>query len=114
MGTSHMLSKDEAKFVFEKGCEQLIVGSGQIGNVRLSPEAESYFARKDCKVLLQRTPEARSRCLTGHVQHNMGDSAMSWESNKLATTSVRCRVRRWTQVACAEMARVADSGQRRH
>jgi hypothetical protein len=57
-GTSHMLSKDEAKFVFEKGCEQLIVGSGQIGNVRLSPEAETYFARKDCKVLLQRTPEA--------------------------------------------------------
>jgi hypothetical protein len=37
-GTSHTLSKDEAKFVFEKGCEQLIVGSGQIGNVRLSPE----------------------------------------------------------------------------
>ena len=24
-GTSHILSKDEAKFVFEKGCEQLIV-----------------------------------------------------------------------------------------
>jgi hypothetical protein len=44
-----MLSKDEAKFVFEKGYEQLIVGSGQIGNVRLSPEAESYFPRKDCK-----------------------------------------------------------------
>jgi hypothetical protein len=39
-GTSHTLSKDEAKFVFEKGCEQLIVGSGQICNVRLSPEAE--------------------------------------------------------------------------
>jgi len=41
-GTSHVLSKDEAKFVFEKGCEQLIVGSGQIGNVRLSPEAEPF------------------------------------------------------------------------
>jgi hypothetical protein len=27
-GTSHILSKDEARFVFEKGCEQLIVGSG--------------------------------------------------------------------------------------
>ena len=40
-GTSHILSKDEAKFVFEKGCEQLIVGSGQIGNVRLSSEAEA-------------------------------------------------------------------------
>ena len=41
-GASHILSKDEAKFVFEKGCEQLIVGSGQIGNVRLSPEAEPF------------------------------------------------------------------------
>ena len=57
-GTSHILSRDEAKFVFEKGCEQLIVGSGQIGNVRLSPEAETYFAKKNCKVLLQPTPEA--------------------------------------------------------
>jgi hypothetical protein len=37
-GTSHVLSKDEAKFVFENGCEQLILGSGQMGNVHLSPE----------------------------------------------------------------------------
>jgi len=43
-GTSHVLSKDEAKFVFERGCEQLILGSGQMGNVHLSPEAEAYFA----------------------------------------------------------------------
>ena len=45
-GTSHALSKDEAKFVFEDGCEQLILGSGQMGNVHLSPEAEAYFAKK--------------------------------------------------------------------
>jgi hypothetical protein len=51
-----MLSKDEAKFVFEKGCEQLILGSGQMGNVHLSPEAEAYFTKKGCKVLLQPTP----------------------------------------------------------
>src|SRR5208337_2017832 len=57
-GTSHVISKDEAKFVFEKGCEQLILGSGQMGNVHLSPEAEAYFAEKGCKVLLQPTPEA--------------------------------------------------------
>jgi hypothetical protein len=57
-GTSHVLSKDEAKFVFERGCEQVILGSGQIGNVHLSPEAEAYFAKKGCKVLLQPTPEA--------------------------------------------------------
>jgi len=44
-GTSHVLSKDEAKFVFENGCEQLILGSGQMGNVHLSPEAEAYFAK---------------------------------------------------------------------
>jgi hypothetical protein len=57
-GTSHVISKDEAKFVFEKGCEQLIIGSGQMGNVNLSPEAEAYFAKSGCKVLLQPTPEA--------------------------------------------------------
>jgi hypothetical protein len=32
--TSHVLSKKEAKFVFAKGCELLIVGSGQMGNVK--------------------------------------------------------------------------------
>jgi hypothetical protein len=57
-GTSHVMSKDEAKFVFEKGCAEVIVGSGQMGNVHLSPEAEAYFAKKGCKVLLQPTPEA--------------------------------------------------------
>lgn len=57
-GTSHVLSKDEAKFIFEKGCEQIILGSGQMGNLHLSPEAEAYFAKKRCKVLLQPTPKA--------------------------------------------------------
>jgi hypothetical protein len=70
-GTSHILSKDEAKFVFEKGCEQLIVGSGQIGNVRLSPEAEAYFAKKNCKVLLKPTPR-RSMCSTGQRHGRLG------------------------------------------
>src|SRR6478752_4305628 len=28
-GTSHVLSKDEAKFVFENGCEQLMLGTGR-------------------------------------------------------------------------------------
>ena len=45
-GTSHVLSKDEAKFIYEDGCEQLILGSGQMGNVHLSPEAETFFARR--------------------------------------------------------------------
>jgi len=29
-----------------------------MGNVHLSPEAEAYFAKMGCKVLLQPTPEA--------------------------------------------------------
>jgi hypothetical protein len=57
-GTSHVVSKDEAQFVFEKGSELLVVGSGQQGNVRLSPEAESYLAKKGCKIVIQPTPEA--------------------------------------------------------
>ncbi len=52
-GTSHTLSKEEAKFVFEKGCKQLILGSGQFGNVHLSPEAEAYFEKKHCTVLVK-------------------------------------------------------------
>ena len=57
-GTSHIISRAEAKFVFEDGCDVLIVGAGQEGNVRLSPEASDYFNKKRCKVLLQPTPEA--------------------------------------------------------
>jgi hypothetical protein len=57
-GTSHIVSKDEAKFVFEKGCRQLILGSGQDGNVRLSPEAGAYFAKKNCEVVIKPTPQA--------------------------------------------------------
>lgn len=57
-GTSHVLSKDEAKFLLEKGCEKIIIGSGQFGNVHLSPDAEAYFERHGCKVLLKPTEEA--------------------------------------------------------
>ena len=57
-GTSHILSEDEAKFALEKGCALVVIGSGQDGNVRLSPEAEAYFAKKGCKVAIQPTPKA--------------------------------------------------------
>ena len=57
-GTSHIVSKDEAKLVFEMGCRQLILGSGQEGNVRLSPEADAFFAKKKCEVVIKPTPQA--------------------------------------------------------
>ena len=57
-GTSHIISRAEATFVFEKGCDVIIVGAGHEGNVRLSPEANDYFEKKRCGVILQPTPEA--------------------------------------------------------
>ena len=57
-GTSHIVSLDEAKYVYEKGTERLILGSGQYGNVELSEEAADYFNRKHCQVKLLPTPEA--------------------------------------------------------
>jgi hypothetical protein len=57
-GTSHILSLDEAKFVYEKGTKRLIIGSGQDGNVKLSNEAADYFESKHCQVNLLPTPRA--------------------------------------------------------
>ncbi len=42
----------------EKGCDTLVVGTGQYGNVHLSPEAAEFFTNHDCRVVLQPTPQA--------------------------------------------------------
>jgi hypothetical protein len=39
------------------GIDQLIVGSGQDGNVELSPEASAYLERRNCRVTVLPTPE---------------------------------------------------------
>ena len=57
-GTSHIISLDEAKHVYEEGTERLIIGTGQNGMVELSDEAADYFKRKQCVVELMPTPEA--------------------------------------------------------
>ena len=57
-GTSHILSLDEARHVYEEGTKRLIIGTGQQGNVRLSDEAAEYFKRKQCQVDLLPTPNA--------------------------------------------------------
>ncbi len=57
-GTSHVISLDEARHVYEEGVERLIVGTGQYGLVELSDEAARYFERKQCRVTLLPTPEA--------------------------------------------------------
>src|ERR1700756_2645862 len=57
-GTSHIVSLEEAEFVYEKGSTLLIVGTGQSGNLRLSPEAAAFFAQKGCAVIAEPTPRA--------------------------------------------------------
>ena len=57
-GTSHILSLDEAKYVYRQGIERLLIGTGQYDNVRLSDEASDYFKRKHCQVDLEPTPAA--------------------------------------------------------
>lgn len=57
-GTSHTISKEEARHVYEKGAERLIIGSGQEGMVKLSGEAADFFRDRKCKVSLKPTPEA--------------------------------------------------------
>ena len=58
-GTSHMISRREAKYVrkLAAGTERLIVGTGQHGQVELSPEAAAYLRRKRCRVVLAPTPD---------------------------------------------------------
>lgn len=57
-GTSHTVSLDEAKHIYDKGAGQLIIGTGQYGALKLSDEATAYFNKKNCQVTLQPTPDA--------------------------------------------------------
>lgn len=60
-GTSHIISLDEAKFIYETGADRILVGAGQEGCVELSKEAAGYFERKGCPVELLPTPAAIRR-----------------------------------------------------
>ena len=57
-GTSHLLSLEEAQFIYENNGKLLIIGTGQSGNLKLSPSAEVFFAQHDIKVVTEPTPRA--------------------------------------------------------
>ncbi len=57
-GTSHIISLEEARHVYENGAERLLIGTGQQGRVKLSDEAADYFAEKGCQVELLPTRQA--------------------------------------------------------
>lgn len=49
-GTSHVISLDEAKYIFEEKAERLIIGIGQTGMVKLSDKAADYFRKNKCQM----------------------------------------------------------------
>jgi hypothetical protein len=57
-GTSHIISLEEASYVYEDDAEEIIIGTGQFGQVKLSEQAEHFFHQKHCKITLLPTPEA--------------------------------------------------------
>src|SRR6476620_10973039 len=63
-GTSHVLSKGEAKFIYEDGCEQLILGSGQMGNVHLSPKLRRILRKRVARSCCSRPPRRFIRSTT--------------------------------------------------
>ena len=56
--TSHMISREEADYIYQEGAEALLIGAGHFGRVRLSPEAADFFDQKNCLVKIHTTPQA--------------------------------------------------------
>ena len=59
-GTSHMISLVEAEHIYQEEADILVIGAGQFGRVRLSPEAAAFFQEKDCQVDIYPTTRAIS------------------------------------------------------
>jgi hypothetical protein len=53
-----LISLEEAEFVYEKGCDTLVLGTGQYGNVQLSPEAAEFLKHHRCRAIQMPTPDA--------------------------------------------------------
>ena len=57
-GTSHTISLAEAEYIYGEGARGWLIGAGQFGRVRLSPEAAEFFKKANCPVTLLTTPKA--------------------------------------------------------
>lgn len=60
-GTSHIISLEETKHIYQEGTEKILIGSGQKGMVRLSDEASEFFDQKNCNVIIIPTGAAIER-----------------------------------------------------
>jgi len=65
-GTSHIVSLEEAKHVYEKGARGLVIGSGRSGLVELSEDAARFFRKKECKIVIRPTAEAARKWNDAH------------------------------------------------
>lgn len=50
-GTSHRVSLEEARFLFENGAQELIIGTGQHGALELSDEAGQFLESNGCEIV---------------------------------------------------------------
>lgn len=57
-GTSHHISLDEVKHIYQKKAEGLVIGSGQYGVAHLSDEASGFLKDHHCEVIVKPTPQA--------------------------------------------------------
>ena len=71
-GNSHIISKDEAQYIYEEGAGLLIIGAGQYSRVSLSDEADFFFKQKKCSVILQPTSKAIETCNKADEQNTIG------------------------------------------
>jgi hypothetical protein len=56
-GTSHILSLDEVKFIYEVDARKIIIGTGQYGELVLSDEARAFLESK-CEIAPMNTRKA--------------------------------------------------------
>jgi hypothetical protein len=57
-GTSHTLSLQEAEQLYESEARTIIIGAGQYGVLELSEEADKFFKKQSCEVLIDTTPKS--------------------------------------------------------
>jgi len=57
-GTSHTISLDEIRYVYEENCEGMVIGTGQYGVAELSDEAADFLRKQNCRIILSPTPQA--------------------------------------------------------
>jgi hypothetical protein len=57
-GTSHKISVDEVKYVYEKGVKRILIGTGHNDMVKLSDPALEFLKKKKCRIDLLPTVEA--------------------------------------------------------